>query len=48
MVSDWLAKDLGKPTISVDDRAVITSADLSKQLKVKIPAGIGVHNIQIK
>jgi hypothetical protein len=47
-VSDWLAKDLGRPTVSVDGKTLITKADLSKPLKVKIPAGLGTHNIRIK
>ncbi|MBA7679695.1 hypothetical protein ES703_87997 [subsurface metagenome] len=48
MVSDWLAKDMGRPNISVDGKTVIKNADLSKQLRVNIPAGLGTHNIQIK
>jgi hypothetical protein len=47
-VSDWLAKDLGRPTVNVDGKTVTAKADLSKPLKVKIPAGLGTHNIQIK
>ncbi len=48
LLSDWLAKDLGRSTISVDGKTVIKNADLSKQLRVKIPAGVGVHNVRIK
>jgi hypothetical protein len=47
-VSDWLAKDLDRPTISIDGKTITAKADLSKPLKVKIPAGLGTHNIQIK
>ena len=48
LVSDWLAKELGRTTISVDDKTVIKNADFSGQLKIKIPSGVGTHNIQIK
>jgi len=48
MVSDWLAKDLGRPTINIDGRTVTTKADLSKTLKVKIRPGLGTHDITIK
>ncbi|UCF43549.1 MAG: hypothetical protein JSV99_01070, partial [Planctomycetota bacterium] len=47
-VSDWLAKDLGRPTVNVDGKTAAAKADLSKPLKVKIPAGLGTHNIRIK
>lgn len=47
LVSDWLAQDMGKATIKVDDKDVIAGADLSKELKIKIPAGLGSHNIEI-
>lgn len=47
-VSDWLAKDLGTPTVSVDGKTAAAKADLTKPLKVKIPAGLGTHNIRIK
>lgn len=47
MVSDWLAKDLGRPMISVNGKKMITNADLSIQLKIKIPAGLGTYSIQI-
>ncbi|UCF44476.1 MAG: hypothetical protein JSV99_06090 [Planctomycetota bacterium] len=47
-VSDWLAKDLGRPTVNVDGKTVTAKADLSKPLKIKIPPGIGTHNIRIK
>jgi hypothetical protein len=48
LVSDWLAKDLGKASISVDGKTLISNTDLIGQLTVKIPAGLGTHNIQIK
>jgi hypothetical protein len=48
LVSDWLAKEVGEVTISVDGETVIDNANLSKQLKIKIPAGLGTHNIEIK
>ena len=48
LVSDWLAKDLGKASISVDGKTLISNTDLTGQLTLKIPAGLGTHNIQIK
>jgi len=48
LVADWLAKSLGKPSVKVDGKTVVRKADLSKQLKVKIPAGVGKHSIQIR
>jgi hypothetical protein len=47
-VSDWLAKDLGGPTISVDGKTVTAKADLTKPLEIKIPAGLGTHSIVIE
>jgi hypothetical protein len=48
LLSDWLAKEIGRASISVDGKTVIKNADFSKQLKVEIPAGLGTHNIQIR
>jgi len=48
LVSDWLAKDLGKASISVNGKTLISNTDLTEQLKIKIPAGLGTHKIQIK
>lgn len=48
LAADWLAKDLGKVTISVDGKMTFADADLNEQLKIKIPAGLGSHIIQIK
>ncbi len=48
LVCDWLAKELGRVNISVDGKTVIKNADLSKQLKIDIPPGLGTHNIHIK
>lgn len=48
LVSDWLAKDLGRATITVDGKILLNNANLTKQQTVKIPAGLGIHNIQIK
>ena len=48
LVCDWLAKELGRVNISVDGKTVIKNADLSKQLKIDIPAGLGTHNIRIE
>ena len=48
LLSDWLAKEIGRAAINVDGKTIIKNADLSKQLKVEIPAGLGTHNIQIR
>jgi hypothetical protein len=48
LISDWLAKKLKGRTITVDGKPVMENADLSQQLKVNIPAGIGVRTIAIK
>jgi len=48
LLSDWLAKEIGRAAINVDGKTVIKNANLSKQLKVDIPAGLGTHNIQIR
>lgn len=47
LVSDWLAKELGGAKIIVDGKTAVKKADFSRQLQIKIPAGIGSHSIEI-
>lgn len=48
MVSDWLGKKLGSPRIIVDGKTVMKKVDLTRELKIEIPSGLGSHSIQIK
>jgi hypothetical protein len=48
LLSDWLAKKLRRAAISVDNKTAIENAELSRQLTIEIPAGVGTHNIHIR